>query len=98
MTPTNEPNRLNSILLQFIAEYHQGINELAGHGSALDQARAAILKHYIPKSEVIAAIGDDEDVNDTNIVTEYGSVRRGRNNLRNHIREALGLEGEIDHE
>lgn len=33
---------LNSILLQFIAEYHQSLNELAGHGSAVDQAKKAL--------------------------------------------------------
>lgn len=39
---TND-SELDEILLQFIAEYHQGLNELAGHGTATEQARGALL-------------------------------------------------------
>ena len=55
---------VDPILLQFIAEYHQGLNELAGHGSAIDQAKAALRtlllewlpakKHHIESDRNIA--------------------------------------------
>jgi hypothetical protein len=40
-------DKLDSILLQFIAEYHQGLNELAGHGSATEQAKEQILQAFM---------------------------------------------------
>ena len=44
MNNKSDGTRLDAILNQFIAEYHQGLNELAGHGSAIDQAKLAIQK------------------------------------------------------
>lgn len=42
MSDTKEQTELEKILLQFIAEYHQGLNELAGRGTSTEQATAAI--------------------------------------------------------
>lgn len=45
MTNTNnqQSEELDQILLQFLAEYHQGLNELAGHGTAQEQVKQRLI-------------------------------------------------------
>lgn len=44
MNPTQQPEgELDAIFLQYHAELSQGLNELAGSGTALDQVKKALL-------------------------------------------------------
>ncbi len=43
---------LKTILLQYHAELNQGLNELAGHGTAIEQAQTALLAAF--KAYVVA--------------------------------------------
>lgn len=56
------------------------------------EAKAEILKHYILKSEVEAAIGEDEDTW-VDLGEVENSKQDGRNELRAEIRAKLNIEG-----
>lgn len=89
----NYQERLKEILLQFIAEHRQGLNELAGHGNAMEQALAAI------NALNAAVIGEDEPIQQP---AEYLGVKgeglnyQGitRNILRADLRKKFGVEDE----
>jgi hypothetical protein len=55
---------LEAILLQYIAEYHQGLNELAGHGTATEQAiqklKQLLLEERINENESLLSVAEHE--------------------------------------
>jgi hypothetical protein len=75
--------KLRAILRQFIAEYHQGINEVLGHGTALDQAEQQIkqlIEELIPDREVEFGVKDKSLI----------MYKRGFNQAIDDMHERLG--------
>jgi hypothetical protein len=85
---TTPDDELTCILLQFIAEYHQGLNELAGRGTATQQAEKALTAWA--KNKALRAVGEDE----SEIVHERLSDERAeiRNDIKDEIRSNIHRE------
>ena len=75
---------IREILLQYSAELRHGLNELNGHGTALEQATQAITQ------AMLDIVGEDEKLPSGDNVNGMKSIhRRKRNQLRAEIRTAI---------
>lgn len=73
---SNTPQTVESILLQFIAEYHQRLNELAGHGTPIEQATKAI--NALRRADMEHVIGKDIPGETNIMIAAHHVAQRGR--------------------
>jgi hypothetical protein len=72
---TSVKDRLDKVLLQYDAEKKQGLNELAGHGTAREQAVFQLLALF--QQEVMAALPEKIKLDTSFYQEDYASERIG---------------------